>query len=217
MPRKILSETTELPYHITARGNNREAFPGDSAFLWKAFTSELYLQSILHGNRTHAFVLMPNHFHLLLTVPKVALSKTMREFMSSSTRIINVRNGRSGHVFGGRYHWTIIDNPAYFAHALKYVYRNPVRAGLSPDVASYPFSTFAGIAGSASLPLKITPPKGGLDRLIPGGESIEKLEIWLDQPHRVEESEAIREALKRNCFKLPVSPTSRRAVKLPLD
>lgn len=127
MTKKKLFRTNFFPYHVVARVNNREHFPGELAFAWKVLTSELYLQTVLYGMRIHAFVLMPNHFHLLITSPEIQIDKSMKEFLSSSTRIMNTGNRRCGRVFGARYHWSSVQNAMYYAHALKYIYRIPLR------------------------------------------------------------------------------------------
>ena len=81
MPRKKLIRANDLPYHLTARSNNREAFPGELAYAWKIITSELYIQQILHGVHFHSFVLMPNHFHLLATSPNRGIDLVMKEVL----------------------------------------------------------------------------------------------------------------------------------------
>src|SRR5690348_15519526 len=113
MPRKALFRSNEFPYHITSRSNNRELFPGDHGYLWRVLTNELYLQYICHQVRVHAFVMMPNHFHLLLTSPSRDIDLVMKEVLSSTTRMLNTRLRRSGHIFGGRYFWSLLREPSY--------------------------------------------------------------------------------------------------------
>ncbi len=212
MPRKRLIQTADFPYHVTARVNNREEFPCSFEFAWKTLTSELYLQTVLHGIQVHAFVLMPNHIHLLLTTPRISISKVMQNILSSSTRIIHTQSRRSGHLFGGRYFWSLIQDPLYFAHALKYVYRNPVKAGLCDFVENYQFSTFPGLVGGMHLPIAIHSGPNNIDRLVPN--SYNELELWLNQPHRAEEAAAIQRALTKKKFKLPVNRNTRKVFTL---
>lgn len=208
MPRKKLIRCPSLPYHLTARANNRETFHGELSYAWKVFTDELYLQQVLRGVRVHAFVLMPNHFHLLATSPHCGIDLVMKEVLGSATRILNTRYRRSGHVFGGRYHWSLIGEPDYYAHALKYVLRNPVKAGLCSSVSDYDFSSHSGLMGRVYLPLSITPPGGPLVRLVP--QSFEAMDVWLNTAHAAEHNEAIRKALRRKEFAFAVSKARRR-------
>lgn len=212
MPRKRLIPSTGFPYHVVARVNNREAFPCDLDFAWSTFTSELYLQTVLNGIQVNAFVLMPNHFHLLLTTPRIPISKAMQGFLSSSTRIINTKTRRSGHLFGGRYYWSLIQDPLYYAHALKYVYRNPVKAGLCESVEDYRFSTFPGLIGRIHLPVAIHAAPNNIGRLV--ASSYAEQGDWLNQSHRAEEAAAIRHALTRKNFKLPVNRNTRKVFTL---
>ena len=209
MPRKQAVFTNQFPYHVTARVNNREHFPVDLPVAWKLLTNELYLQHILQGARIHAFVAMPNHFHLLLSTDDVPLGDVMRDFMSATTKIFNYEAGRTGHLYGGHYHWSLIRDPLYYAHALKYVFRNPVKAQLCDRVEDYPASTVSGLVGRVALPLKIHRPPGEIDRLIP--QDYDSLLEWLNLPHRKEESSTIQRALRRKEFKLPVDPSTRKA------
>jgi REP element-mobilizing transposase RayT len=205
MARRRLFRTTLYPYHVTARANNRELFPGDFNFVWKCFSSELYLQTILHEIRIHAFVLMPNHFHLLVTSPEAGLDQVMKEFLSSSTRILNTKNHRSGRVFGGRYHWSAILEQRYYWHALRYVYQNPVKAGLCLSPLHYPYSSLAGIQGLQPLPFAVLPPLEGLR-----WKTSLDTEKWLETSHTEEEAESLKKALKRRIFELPKDRKSRK-------
>lgn len=130
MPRSKLVRTDDLPYHIVARCNNREPFPCPLDRAWKAFCELLYEFSVQGRLRVHAFVLMPNHFHLIASTPDADLDRVMMDFMRTITRTIQFISGRTGHIFGGPYRQSLIDSTRYFAHAFKYVYRNPVKGGL---------------------------------------------------------------------------------------
>src|SRR4051794_18500799 len=124
MPRKTLIRSNTLPYHVTARTNNRELFHLPLNLVWDIMNSHIFEAIILFRIKIHAFVLMPNHFHLLITTPEEDLGRVMQIIMKSGTKTINTESRRTGRVFGSRYHWTIIESEVYFAHALKYVYRN---------------------------------------------------------------------------------------------
>lgn len=218
MPRKKTPPSGNFPFHISGRVNNREKFPGQLRYHWKLFGNELYLQCIANQILVHAFVLMPNHYHLLISTLTAPISHVMRDLLSSYTRIVNAKYSRTGHLFGGRFNRSLIRNPYYYAHVLKYVYRNPVKAGICDRVGDYPFSTYSALTGRHRLEIPIQRPLEGLDRLVPYTEDLIPSDEWLNQPHPAEASEAIRRALLKKEFGLPVNPKSRKKAKLgPID
>lgn len=158
---------------------------------------------------------MPNHFHMIVTVPQHDLGKVMSVFMASVTRTANLISGRSGHLFGGPYFWSLIASSRYFGHALKYVYRNPVRAKLCAQVEDYPFSTLAGLLGGAPLPFPIHFTRAGLELALPSSEPAQQVE-WLNRPFPVEAESLIQQGLRKNVFdaikdrktRKPVEPLS---------
>ena len=113
-------------YHITCRGNERKAIYRDerdrSVFLDKLRTSlEIYQV------RVHAYVLMGNHFHLIVETPRGNLSEFMRHFNISYTSAYNRRHHRVGHLYQGRYKAILIDEDSYLLELSRYVHLNPVR------------------------------------------------------------------------------------------
>jgi putative transposase len=113
-------------YHITCRGNERKAiFRNDadrSVFLGKLKTSRQ-----IYGVEIHAFVMMNNHFHLIIETPKGNLSEFMRHFNISYTAAFNRRHHRVGHLYQGRYKAILIDKDSYLLELSRYVHVNPVR------------------------------------------------------------------------------------------
>jgi putative transposase len=113
-------------YHVTCRGNERKAIFRDdqdrSMFLEKLRGSLANYQVELH-----AYVLMSNHFHLILSTPKGNLSEFMRHFNISYTAAYNRRHRRVGHLYQGRYKAILIDRDSYLLELSRYVHLNPVR------------------------------------------------------------------------------------------
>jgi REP element-mobilizing transposase RayT len=215
MPRKLLKRSDRLPYHVTARANNRECFPLAMDKLWKIVEDECLFLSIVYEVEFHALVLMPNHFHIILTVPTHDLGVIMNEFMKSVSRRTNLESGRSGHLFGGPYHWSLINNSRYFGHALKYVYRNPVRAKICESVENYPYSTLFGLLGKAHLtfPLRFT--RVGMEIALPSTEGELQLD-WLNTPFPTESERLIQLGLRRRLFDSIIDRKTRRAFE-PLN
>lgn len=201
MSRKNLIRTRDFPYHVTARVNNREIFPLPLDKGWKYLTTELYNQILISELEVHAFVLMPNHFHLIAQTCGKFLDEVMQMLISSLTRIINTRTNRCGHLFGSRYHWSLIDNPTYYAHALKYTYRNPVKAGFCNMVEDWPFSTLSGLFGFVPLPFPVIYKGSYIQHCVP--ENLWTQLNWLNTAYSSEESDALRKALRRKLFKIP--------------
>jgi putative transposase len=113
-------------YHVTCRGNDRRAIYRDdrdrSVFLEKLQGSLANYQVELH-----AYVLMSNHFHLLVATPKGNLSEFMRHFNISYTAAYNRRHRRVGHLYQGRYKAILVDQDSYLLELSRYVHLNPVR------------------------------------------------------------------------------------------
>jgi len=91
----------------------------------------------------HAFVLMPNHFHLLLTPHAPgAIGKVMQSIGRRYVRCFNERHGRTGTLWEGRFRARLIDSARYLLACYRYIELNPVRAGLANDPAAYRWSSY---------------------------------------------------------------------------
>ncbi len=141
MPRRPLTLTNRFPYHVTSRSNNKEWFYIPTEEVWSIFSEAL--SKVVNDYQVHifAFVLMSNHFHLILETPQSNLGDVMRNLLTAVSKGIQRPAQRINHVFGGRYKWSLLDTVYSTAYVLKYVLRNPVRAGISETVESYPFSS----------------------------------------------------------------------------
>lgn len=202
MANRLLIRSKVFPYHVTARSNNREPFPGDSLKIWKLFNQIAYEVSFIRKAKIHAFVQMPNHIHMILSTPEDDLGRVMQHFFGSGTRTLNRKLGRSGRIFGGPYYRTIIQSPTYYSHVLKYVYRNPVKANLCEKVEEYPYSSLPGILGLARLEMPISPDSPE-NFLKPTSTVLNSILPWLNQPHPKELQEIMMKALKRKSFSIP--------------
>src|SRR5574338_252694 len=126
MPRKPLIRSQIYPYHVTSRANNREWFFLPQAICWEVFGEKLSIVSERYRAKVLAFVLMSNHFHLLIQTPDGNLDAIMNYLIREVSRTIGARSRRINRIFGGRYKWSLIQDECYIAHVYKYVYRNPV-------------------------------------------------------------------------------------------
>jgi len=117
----------------------------------------MYLELLEHtltrfAVRCHAFCLMWNHIHLLLTPTTFPLSRMMQQLNSRYCRWFNKRHRRVGHMLQGRYAGLLIDGPVYFLNAFRYLALNPVVAGKVTHPADWPWSSYRATMGLAPLP-----------------------------------------------------------------
>ena len=143
MPRQPLIRTSDFPYHITQRSNNREWFYLPPNILWRQCQMALRQACDEHQVKIHAFVLMSNHYHSLVTTPLANLDVFQWRFACLFTKEVRRLSGRINHVFGNRYKWNLIRDERYFLQAYKYIYLNPVRAGITKRAELYKFSTLS--------------------------------------------------------------------------
>ena len=129
------------PHHIILRGNNRQAIFMDSADFQR-------MLALLQANaqdqqvQIHAYVLMSNHLHLLLTpLQNDSLPKMMQAVGRSYVLYFNKRHGRSGTLWEGRYRSSLIQTEQYFLSCMAYIDLNPVRAGMVAQAADYLWSS----------------------------------------------------------------------------
>lgn len=155
MPRKLIPIYPSDPYHISARCLNREWFSLPLPSVWSIMEDYLFLTSSIYELRLHSFVLMSNHFHLVLTAPNGNLSKALLYFMRETSREITRLSGRINQTYGNRNHKTRIGNYHYFMNTYKYVYQNPVRAGICKRTEDYPYSSLNGLCGLSRLLIPI--------------------------------------------------------------
>lgn len=198
MPRKPIIRSNEHFYHLTGRSNNKEDFYLPTKAVWRIMTFEIRKLQIEHDLKIGAFVLMDNHYHLLLLSPNVAIDRIMYFFMKRVTLKIQKETGRINKIFGGRYKGCLIVGEQYLFNVYKYIYRNPVRAGICEKVEEYPFSTF-------------NRPQLELENLFFSTRKTEVELRWLNREFSHENSQSIRHALKRVSFK----PAQRWASESP--
>ncbi|MGQ0655803.1 MAG: transposase [Betaproteobacteria bacterium] len=130
-----------LPFHIRQRGNNRAACFHDEAD--RAFYL-FHLRRLLPGSgcALHAYCLMTNHVHLLMT-PSADKScgRLMQRLGQLHAQYMNRRYSRSGTLWEGRFRSCPIEAERYLLNCYRYVEQNPVRAGLVSDAAAYEWSS----------------------------------------------------------------------------
>ncbi len=140
MPRPLRIHAPDGFYHVTLRGNHRQAiFARDSE---RTLLNTIVARAIeKYRARLHAYCWMTNHLHLIVQVSVSPLGKVIQQIASQYARAFQSSLETTGHLFENRYHATLIDTDAYLLEALRYVHQNPVRAGLASAVTHYRWSS----------------------------------------------------------------------------
>ncbi|HZS65472.1 MAG TPA: transposase, partial [Burkholderiales bacterium] len=142
MARRPRLELAGVPLHVIQRGNNRAPCflaDGDRQMYLK-FLGEAAAR---HRCALHAYVLMPNHVHLLLTpTDSGAVAAMMQDLGRRYVRLFNDIHRRSGTLWEGRYKAAMVDTERYFLTCQRYIELNPVRAQLVDHPASFRWSTY---------------------------------------------------------------------------
>lgn len=146
MGRPLRVEYAGALYHITSRGNERKKIFLEDRDR-KKFLGTLEDYHSRYGILIHSFVLMDNHYHLILETPKGNLLKVMHGLNGGYTGYFNRRYGRSGHLFQGRYKGIIIDKDSYLIPLSRYIHLNPVRARVVERPEQYVWSSYPGYIG----------------------------------------------------------------------
>jgi REP element-mobilizing transposase RayT len=151
MSRPLRLEFAGALYHLTSRGDGREAIflsDGDRrvfldvvAAVWERFNWAV-----------HAYCLMTNHYHLLVETPDANLSKGRRQLNGVYTQRFNHIHNRTGHVFQGRYKAILVQKDAYLLELARYVVLNPVRAQMVGTASDWPWSSYRAMIGEVQPP-----------------------------------------------------------------
>lgn len=142
MPRLPRPDLPDIPQHVVQRGNNRlPCFMTDHD---RCVYLELLGQTLLRYDcQLHAYVLMSNHVHLLLTPASAgAVPRLMQTFGRNYAKTFNCTHGRSGTLWEGRYKSCLVDSETYLLACSRYIELNPVRAWLTDDPARYRWSSY---------------------------------------------------------------------------
>ncbi|MFA6303605.1 MAG: transposase [Legionella sp.] len=156
MPRTARIIFAGQPHHLIQRGNNRQSiFKSDRDYNF--YLNKLYEVTTEYECEVHAYVLMTNHTHLLIT-PKTeeSLSKMMLKLGTCYVGYFNHNHDRTGSLWEGRYKSSPILHEAYFLICMRYIELNPLRANIVANPKDYKWSSFH-INALAKKDILITP------------------------------------------------------------
>ena len=146
MARPIRLDYSGALWHVTARGNERKPIYRDSEDC-TAFVDVLGRTVARYRWQLHAFVLMPNHYHLLVETPVATLSRGMRQLGGVYTQRFNRRWSRCGHLFQGRFFSLHVERESHLLELARYIALNPIRAGLAKSAAEWRWGSYRALAG----------------------------------------------------------------------
>ena len=149
MSRPLRIEFPGAWYHAMNRGRRRErVYEDDADYL--GFVALLQEAAGLWDVRIGAFCLMANHYHLLIHTPLGNLSRCMRHINGVYTQRYNRAHGLDGQLFRGRFKAIVVDGDSYLLQLVRYIHRNPVRAGIEDRPELYTWSSHLGYLSTAS-------------------------------------------------------------------
>lgn len=130
------------PQHVILRGNNRSIiFVADEDY--RFFIECLHKAAEQHGCAIHAYVLMTNHVHMLMTPAREdSIGKALQSLGRRYVQYFNYTQKRTGTLWEGRYKATLIDSERYLLTCYRYIELNPVRANMVAHPGEYPWSSY---------------------------------------------------------------------------
>jgi REP element-mobilizing transposase RayT len=158
MARPLRLEYPGACYHITSRGNARQAIFRDDVDR-EAFLAIVSSAVKRFGWEIYAYCLMGNHYHLLFVTPLANLSRGMMHLNGLYTQRFNRRHARVGHVFQGRFGAILVERETYLLELARYISLNPVRAGMVSAAEDWRWSSHRAHAALVAAPpwLRVEP------------------------------------------------------------
>lgn len=148
MSRPLRIQYPDAWYHVMNRGRRGESiFRREEDYL--AFIDLLKETVAMWNLRVGAYCLMSNHYHLLIKTPDANLSRCMRHLNGVYTQRFNRSHRLDGQLFRGRYNAILVEEDSYLLELLRYVHRNPLKAGLLKVLHRYPWSSHQGYFSDA--------------------------------------------------------------------
>ena len=218
MARKPRFNLPGVPQHVVQRGNNREScFFADADY--RRYLGDLHDAALKNQAAIHAYVLMTNHVHILVTPGHpYSITHMMQDLGRKYVRYINRSYQRSGTLWEGRYKASLVDSEAYLLSCMRYIEMNPVRAGMVGIPGEYRWSSYAknALGGNDKL-IEPHPVYKSLGTAVSGREEAYR-ELFR---HHLDDSEVheIRDALSqelvlgRDDFKDEIEQMSKRQTR----
>ena len=140
---------------------------------------------------------------MIVLTPEKNLSKGMQWFMKSLSSNINQQAGRINQLWGSRFYRSQIKSPLYYLHAYKYVYTNPLKAGIADNILNYKYSSLPGLIGKSKLVIPIV--ENTISEM-----GVTKCIDWLNKLPDDSQWNIVQKALKKTEFKLILNRPNRK-------
>ena len=189
-----------FPYHVTLRSQHTDWFSLPTKEAWAIFGNIIEKITISYQTRVHVLVLMSNHLHALISTPRRNLNDVMLYLFKESYRSMNQTPESINQVSRVPYTSSAITNPFYYGLAYKYVFRNPIKAGMARQVENYPYSTIRAEFFGDPLPFSLEASR--FDFHLPSGLNLKARLEWLNRPFALEEEGFVRAGLHRETFEI---------------
>jgi putative transposase len=152
MSRPLRVEYEHAFYHVISRGHRRENIyrnDGDR----QNFLNKLSRVAERLQLKIHAYVLMSNHYHLLIETPQANIVKAMHDLNAGYANWYRTKYGLIGSIFQGRYKAIIVEKDEYLLVLSTYIHLNPVKAGMVKTPGEYVWSSYRSYSGENKPPL----------------------------------------------------------------
>lgn len=150
MSRPLRIEYPDAWYHVMNRGRRGESIFSDRQDR-EIFVALLREAADLWDVRLSAYCMMGNHYHLLVQTPQGNLSRFMRHVNGVYTQRYNRLHRYDGQLFRGRFKAILVEQENYLLELVRYIHRNPLRAGLVEKLDAYPWSSHPGYLSSSKI------------------------------------------------------------------
>ena len=156
MPRPPRIDFPDAVYHVTSRGNGR------AEIFWSDDDRQRFLAQLAHHLQStavslYAYVLLDNHFHILVRTPRANLSAFMQRLLTAYALYARYKHRRPGHLFQGRFKAKLVEDDAYLLAVTRYIHLNPVKIAACrrmngqqrlDRLEAYPWSSYGGYAAA---------------------------------------------------------------------
>jgi len=190
--------THESFVHIITRTVRKEPFPLPMDVMWSLFEDHLFGLHHFHNAEIFAYAMMRNHTHTLARFPENNMGYAMNWYQRDTSQEMNRLSSSLNQNYGGRYKPILIKSTHQLEIVYRYIYQNPVRAGICKSIYDYKYSTINKLFGRIRSAIPIT-----IDPISEELHFNEKKRIWLDQLPPDVEQRMIEDCMSQRIFNLP--------------
>ena len=150
MPRDVRKSSESGIYHIMLRGINRQDIFADEEDIQRLIETIIRFKDV-SKYELFAYCIMSNHVHFLIRESGEPISNAIKRISSSYVYWYNKKYERCGHLFQERFKSEAVNSDEYFLTVLRYIHQNPIKAGMSKDIAKYKWSSYIEYIEKATL------------------------------------------------------------------